>query len=79
MHAAMEIPSWVLALVAAALAPFCARALASAFDRRSRDRSARLLAPLLAQRVGSSRTDSQIDTSRDDRPRRTVDAARHDK
>lgn len=69
MHGAMAIPPWALALVAAAFAPFCARALASAFDRRSRDRSARLLAPLLAPRAGSKRTDLHLDD----------DAARHDK
>lgn len=45
------LPVWVVALVLAATAPFCAKALAVLFERRSRERSRRLL----VARTGSAR------------------------
>jgi hypothetical protein len=46
MGGAMPLPLWVVALVLAAVAPLVARALASVFERRSHERSARVLAQL---------------------------------
>jgi len=43
MRDAMSLPLWVVALVLAAVAPLVARGLASAFERRARDRSKRIL------------------------------------
>lgn len=42
MHAT-ALPLWAFALAAAAVAPFCARALANAFERRARERTLRAL------------------------------------
>ncbi len=44
MRGAMPLPLWAVALVFAALAPFVAKVLASTFERRSRERTRRLLA-----------------------------------
>jgi len=44
MRGAMPLPLWAIALVLAALAPFAAKVLASMFERRSRERTRRLLA-----------------------------------
>ena len=44
MRGAMPLPLWAVALVLAALAPFAAKVLASMFERRSRERTRRLLA-----------------------------------
>lgn len=43
MQGAMSLPVWSIALVLAAGAPFGAKALAVLFERRSRERSQRLL------------------------------------
>lgn len=43
MQGAMSLPVWVVALVLAGAAPFGAKALAVLFQRRSRERSRRLL------------------------------------
>jgi len=58
MHvsAALGIPVWAVALVFAALTPFAARAWASWVDRRMRERSARLLAPLGSTAASVRRT-----------------------
>jgi hypothetical protein len=37
-----SVPLWAFALLAAALAPWCARTLAQTFDKRARERTARL-------------------------------------
>jgi hypothetical protein len=42
------LPLWVIALVAAAVAPWGARTLATAFDRRVRERTARLVGSIAA-------------------------------
>lgn len=44
MRGVLPLPLWALALVLAVLAPFMARAVASIFARRSRERSRRVLA-----------------------------------
>jgi len=44
MRGAMPLQLWAIALVLAALAPFAARALASMFERRSHERTRRILA-----------------------------------
>ena len=44
MRGAMSLPLWVVALVFAAIAPLVAKALASMFERHSRERSKRVLA-----------------------------------
>ncbi|MBX3261412.1 MAG: hypothetical protein KIS78_23295 [Labilithrix sp.] len=44
MRGAMSLPLWSVALVLAAVAPFVARALASAFERRAHERTKRILA-----------------------------------
>jgi hypothetical protein len=46
MHALLGLPLWVIALVLAAFAPFCARAWGTTLERRVRERSVRLLAGL---------------------------------
>lgn len=44
MRGAMSLPLWTIALVLAAVAPFAARALASALERRAHERGKRILA-----------------------------------
>ena len=39
----LSIPLWAVALLLAVIAPFTARAIALVFERRARERSARLL------------------------------------
>jgi len=43
MRGSMPVPLWVIALVLAAAAPLAARALATFFERRGKERSARIL------------------------------------
>ena len=46
MRGLMPLPLWAIALVLAAIAPFLAKVLASTFERRSRERSTRVLGRL---------------------------------
>jgi hypothetical protein len=50
MRGALPLPLWAVALVLAALAPLMAKALASMLERRSRERSARILGVVEQQR-----------------------------
>ncbi len=43
MRGALPLPLWAIALVLAVVAPFAARALAVMFERRARERGARIL------------------------------------
>ena len=60
MQGAMPLPTWALALVAAAFAPFVARALAVALERRVKERSERVLGTAgSATTVGSKTPDAR--------------------
>lgn len=66
MRGAMPLPLWSVVLFLAALAPFLAKGFASMFERRSRERSRRLLA-----RLGSP-----IEQGSEEPPARPVRATR---
>jgi len=54
----LPVPVWAIALVLAVFAPFAARALAQAFDKRMRERTVRALGSSATKPVAARPTDS---------------------
>ena len=64
----LSLPLWVAALLLAAVAPFVAKALGSMFEKRSRERSQRLL---LVAKAGSHELSPEV--SEDSESRRPTE------